>query len=779
MTSFGFVVLMLATCWLLGWPLRRLLPGKERWLAAPVLGFAVFSLGATLLYRAGMAPGTAAGGLLILGLGACGAEPWLRPAQPGWRLPAEARNTLLLAGAVLLVCLAPGWLGGEQFRVFQGNDQDQLNYVAFSSAYRSHGYTDLMAMTPEAMAANNYLFGARKMLLSRPAICIALAALAELYGQMTPDLVAAWMAGLQTLSFFAACYLLRGVVGVSPLPAAITATALTLGFFIQYVIDINAWSELAGLPVGMTAGGALLLLTAPDDSTDWPRLRLTLLLGLLLATLLYLYPELLLEYGPAAMLMLLAGQHGVGWRGRLHALRYPLLAGAGAVLACLPMWQGTLGTMLVQQQNAMTHNLPWWRHFQAYLFGRDLDYFATSSPDLGSIDLLYALISLPIDFSAGLLGLHFLLPWAGLAMWLRLGWKLALAMFMVLLVLAAARALREILRASDAASAERRWRGFAAMALAAAALPVLILAMGRYWPAGKAWSMAAPLLLLLLASPLFRRRPADRDGAITLLYLATHIALGLWRPIAATDPDGILYPAPYPAVPERARKTEFNWNLARFRPDLKQCHGVLLDLTSPALERYAQVNLTELGVPWSSLSPLNTDYFEGESLGLKPPLPDADCVMTTQLRVWGANQRVIWLGRNRTLSDFLAGQAPSLDLVTAGLPVPGLYAPEPYAGGLLRWTDGNTRIHLPGGLVRRLDIDLWPVRLPGTTLRIEVNGVILFDGTLPDGEWRRSFVLSPEPANRTTEILIHSITFRPPADPRTLGVALHHLALGH
>ncbi len=771
MTDLGFALGVLLLCAALGWPLAQCLPqpALSRWVAAPVLGFAALALGTTLLYRAGASAAEAGRWMLALGLCATAGLLWWRRQQgrQDWRPPAGAAGFLALALLALLLCLAPGWLGGEAFRVFQGNDQDQLNYVAFSSAMRRQVYDALMALTPETATATDYLLGTRKMLLSRPAVCIAFAAMAEFTGRPTPVLAYAWVALLQCLQLFAAAWLLHAALRVARWPAVLGAAALALGFFGQYVLDINAWSELAALPLGLLLLGLLL---PPGHA----RLRRALpAFTLLLAALLHLYPELLLAYGPAGGLVVLARL----WRRRAEAWRdlpWLLLAAGLAVLACLPAWESSIGLLLRQQQGAMETAYPWWRHFQGYLFGRDLDFFAATGPELGSAQLLYAMVSLPVDMLAGLTGLYFLLPGPGLPLPVRLAWQLALALGMAGLLASAARRRRGSLP----------WRRLALLA-AGATLPALVaLGLGRYWAAGKAWSMVGPLAFLVLAAPALRPGAGRWQRGLALAYLVAHLGLGVWRPLAAArGTDGAHYPPPYPAVPNAVVKRDFNWAIGPQLAALRQCHGISLALSHPSLERYLQVVLTELGVRWSSTTPLNSDFGNGLPLGLQPQLPAPDCLVTTELEPSAAGQRVFWLGRNAGLADFIAGKAAALELVASGWSAPGLHAAEPHAGAWLRWTDGDTRLRLPmavgpGGQLARLELELWPVRPAGAWVRLEVNGVVLLEEALPDGgAWHRSLPLDELAAAPELRLRLVSSVFQPAGDPRRLGLALRSLVL--
>jgi hypothetical protein len=201
------------------------------------------------------------------------------------------------------------------------------------------------------------------------------------------------------------------------------------------------------------------------------------------------------------------------------------------------------------------------------------------------------------------------------------------------------------------------------------------------------------------------------------------------------------------------------------------------------LERYVQMYLSELKLPWSSVRPLNTYYGTGKDLGLQPQLQSPDCVVTTRIDGARPGQTLIWLGRNRPLMSFLGGAADEVDLVDVApdqIELTGLHAVETYGAGVLRWTDGDARLRIPndaGHPARRLDLALWAVRLPGAHLRLQINDVDLFDGDLADGDIAMSVPLDRFATATALAIRIVSTTFSTPQDSRRLGLALRHLTL--
>ena len=735
-------------------------------MAAPVLGFGIFGVAVTVLYALGMMPQQAGAAVMAVALMITLWRPRaLKPQREGWEV-------VTAAAAAALLCLLPKWIGGPQFWVFQGNDMDQFNYVAYGSAMRFHSYADLLALTPATAMDNDYLLGAQKMLRSRPTVCVVFAALAAVFGRTSAESAYAFQALMQCFMVFAAAFTLRNCFSARLRPALGLSVALTLGFFLQYVFDISAWSELACLPLVLV--GCTVLIVACARSQPVPVFGLVLALALCLSSILYIYPEALMEFGlPCAALLIPTVFSAGEWR-RLR----PVLGGVVlALVLCLPFASETVALLARMGGVAAFQRLDWWTYFQRYLFGRDLDYFAALSAGDTPFTLLYALISLPIDFVSGVLGVYFILPPAGTAVLWGAVWKVAVAVGCAFLLFAAVRLMMEEWRKDRQSRASR----FYVVAVLSLMLPVALALGGRYWPAGKALTMASPLLFIMVAVPVLSG--GGRWGrAAAAAFVLLHLGFGLYRPLAAANPSGIHYAWPYPAVPDPTFKTAFSWDLTRWEIPLRGCRHISLDLPHPQQDRYVQMVLSEAGLPWTSQRPLNSYYGTGLTLGLQVQPDFSDCLVTSRLEHVQPGQTLIWLGQGGAVWDFYQGILTSLDLVAVPNGVfstTGLHAAEVYQGQPLRWTDGRARIALvnnPAYPLRQIELALWAVRQPHSTLRVSVNGRTLFDDRLADGDIQMTLRV-PDDLPPSADLVLESNSFNPAGDPRTLGVALRRLVL--
>ncbi|MFI4988125.1 MAG: hypothetical protein ACHQF3_11860 [Alphaproteobacteria bacterium] len=645
MADFLFMAALVGWFSLIGWLPAALLPAARvpgRALAAPVLGFAAFSVAASVLYRFDVP----AWDIFLLGsaLAACGLI--LALIIPPGRPDGSAASAMAIALAAALLLLLPKWTGGPQFAVFQGNVWDQLSYLARSVAYYFFTYDELMAAERTMPLANDFILFAKSELHERPAVSIVHAAASWLSGAPPTFGAYVFMAFLQLLSFFAFAFTLTALGARRPLAAAAAAAPLALGFFLQYVFDINAWSELAGLPVALLAGSLALVLLDPRQAERrlGDDLRLAAVVALVAAGGIYLYPECVPIYAATLGAVTL-----ICWRRRGARPLILIASAALAVALTLPCWDGTMGVLFRQIHSAVSRTNDWYLYYQRYLMPLDLSQAFVEAYKGGQVlhqPLWQLALFVPLDLVTGLFGLYFLQPPPALPLAVRVLWRLVVLAAMVTLFLPA---LRELLARLRRGLDERASR-LALWALLALPAPLPLVVMGKFWAAGKAISMIGPFLFLLAAAPLLIPLPKGVPGAAAgsrwrlpaLLFVLAQLGFGLARPIAAAHPDGIHFAAPpYPSVQVAKYKTALSWDLVAHDDELRHCRRIAVDVENPFLERYVELHLTDLAAVWWSLRPLNGYFGIGSDLGLQPPRGVPDCLVT-----------------DRPLAEALAGAVP-------------------------------------------------------------------------------------------------------------------------
>jgi hypothetical protein len=636
------VVVLLSACAAIGLPLCLLLPEGRfgaRIAIAPPIGFGLFAIGGTVLYLWGVRPSVSMMAMATVGI-ALGVVFLLRTGSPLRLVPPSKPTMAFGAGtaAVILICLLPGWTGGPQFRIFQANVYDQMAYLGGAVTFRTLDYASMTAEAKRA-APDPVVAQSAWHLNNRGAVSIVHVAAAAISQQ---DLIGSsypFMVAMQVNILFAALFVLINVFSAGYRLAFFLASALTIGFFQQYVFDIDAWSELSAQPL------YLLIIAFTVLAFDRRRfeaggifgtIRIGAIFGVLLGAVLYLYPEELAIYGIAATAVLVLAIGRRESRGTaLLGLAGLGLGACAALLLCLLFWIGTLEFMFRQLVQAAHYSQDWWKYFSIL-----------TDPGSSNGQITAAWFSLPVESVMAALGLHFLLPTASWPIAYALVWKIVLYCFLAVLIKGAACGVARIWRADPAGNAARMTGAF----IAACIVPFIILSTGHYWAAGKGLSMAAPLLFLLVTTPLLAKPDVANIEFVGRLagftFAFAHLALGLLRPILVTEFAGAGLPGlPTAAAQVRNQKAELDWNYQRWATEIRRCNGVIIAVDSPYMEQLVRRVASDLGVRWASSglwwpAPWNQRYFpEGwESFG---------CVVSTSSIAAKPGLKLILVSKDR------------------------------------------------------------------------------------------------------------------------------------
>jgi hypothetical protein len=240
-----------------------------------------------------------------------------------------------------------------------------------------------------------------------------------------------------------------------------------------------------------------------------------------------------------------------------------------------------------------------------------------------------------------------------------------------------------------------------------------------------------------------------------------HIGFGFQRVIAATNETGIrAVRGGYPQHPAYL-KTQFDWTVPRWRADLAGCAHVAVDVKDPHLERLVETVLNDLSIPPEFRTDRNSYYGLGAVIPATTRPSAADCTVSDQ-----------WKPAARTKVIYLSTSDPG-DLLRRSTAT-GLHVIETMVGGILRWTDGNAQWSVPSEeRISAISISFWSdVIPPGTSVQVLVNGHEIVNRPV----WKdvQRFAIDQD---GPLTITIKSSTFRPPNDPRNLGLALKSVTI--
>jgi hypothetical protein len=783
------VCLALGTCLALGYPVARKLGPSVNWpaVAAPPLGLAMLGTLSVILYVSGLRIETVF--KLCIGLAIPGTALAVYDAL---RSPLNRSHAALLITFVIatLLVLLPKWFAPPDFTIFQANFGDQFFFLSQAWNAPHYDYPTIRHMDRdvdfETQVAKGFP-GLTTLMTLRPGAALILAGFASTLGQPILTTFYAYLSALQLCIFFSALFLLRNVIALSKGLSLFLALGVTVGFFLQYAFDVNAWSSLASLSLVTLYVGLLILALAakgPGETGQqkWSVLSEVGLFGSILicmAGFWYIYPEIW-SLIVAISAPIVTYQFFVSAdRGYfLRRLLLTVLAAGGAIALCTLAWPMTVSyilrqTAVVQEPSRYAESAA---YFQRYLFGFDIDWNTASNFIVGWHQWVLGFLYHAASVMAGILGVYFLQPDTGIPLGFRVVWKLGL-----LAVLSALLSfwLWHLLRASGEPR-PRLQRALFVGVVGGLTLVVGMRWMGQYYPTGKALTWVSPILILALIGGLLADKRTPRVvRLVALSYIAIQICFGGYRSYAAAHAaNGVHYTFPYPL--DVSLKNQYRWDYTGLQAALTACSRAIIDLDDPYHEMFVKMAVIDRGIHWWSLHPI---WGSGRRETEKE-IENSDCTVTTLARSIGSSRTVIWLRRDDRVLRFYRGEINRLVLVPnlpPELEREGLMADgEPTTGEV--WTNGHAVVRVPNNPelpIKRLTLALNPELLPANIrVALLINGRRVLDDVSSSGsDWIRSVELADIGHEVVLNIQIDSDTSRVGANSRLLGARLRLLSL--
>ena len=761
-----------------GLPFSLLLPSHRfsvRWALAPPLGLGLLAAATAVFYVHGIvAPWIT---MAILPAGGVALTVALLAVRP---FPIPRRMAVVVASAfalMVILCLAPAWIGGYRFRVFQGNVYDHMLYLGSAVSYRVVDYANLVVRSNADLP--DPIFPLALWFVDwRGAVSMMLAAIAALTRGSAVDCAYPFMVALQLNMLFAAMFVFTNALALGRRMAAICAIALTIGFFEQYIFDINAMSQLAGQPLFLLLFGFSILAFDKDRFGIGVAAiaRMIAIFAALIAGIFFLYPEPLIIYAPAIGVGTVLALRHRDSRQTLPVAAVGVGGGIGVGLVmCVPLWSGT-GAYVVRILSQAAGETPdWWNYFQRYLFGREESYLGVIGGHANSLGhLLDAWFSWPVEASVAALGLFAFLPTSGWPVVLAIIWKLVLYGFVVMLLMNIAAALRWALRYEPELPRTRFFLGSVVGCL----VPLGILATGHFWAAGKGLAMAAPMLFTLVISPLVTGPKEPTGVIVSSLVVLGHLCLGLARPflVAVHTLPGL----PTASAHVEMQKASLDWDYRRIGSEIGTCKGLVIETSNPMMDNLLRRIAVETGVPWAARKAMNwpsksaKDYFPSG-------WEQFDCLASADRLSASNGRKLIDLATEHTARDFLAGRRDDLELGTkapSGIVTTGLYGLESTPGGDLQWAGPKATFELPNrpSPARTLQFQTWPMPVSGDRISVRINGREIFAGSPPASLLSQSLAEFSGDEMLRLEIETNAATHFP-RDPRELGFAIRELSL--
>lgn len=617
--------------------------GRKGWM--PAVGIASCAIFATLGFDCGLS--IAATGRLVFSIAGFGGLLWCFRALRAPSGPSAASAAMPLAAAVLLA--APMAVGGAQFGLFQGNINDQFNYLASAVVRTTLGHRAIAAATPADFLRHSLLPIAHTMAGARPAVVDLYACLEGLMPGRLHVSHYGFLCSLLMGTFFAVAELVRSLCAAARWRAQLIAAAFVVGFWGQLQVDLNAWSWVAATPLAAACMGALAGM-APFSREpgagrfDW---RTGLALGLCVAGFLYVYPEMLVFLAPSVLLSAAVGAALL--RGGEASRANFLFPAAVALVLAVPKLAAIV--RFAAHQVSFTSRadftpLSWmWR--------------AISGGPVTGLGPAEA----SLRFLAGALGLSWLTGTPE-ARWTAILLAVALA-----------------------AGAAACWRKLnpprAPVGLAAAIVCLLAaqiaacVGLGYLWVAAKGVTYASVLAVPLVLVPAAAGR-IEPWRAPAWMLICLQVTLGLFRPFAALNPDGIHYHIPYyPAVMDPVLKTARSWDVGDGPRMLASSRAVKIDVPDVWLETYAAICVQAQGLAyWKGLPVYVYLGISEENYGRQAPLPGFDALVYLEQDRRSGRAGLGFATRDGKVCSNLPG--PRITRITSAEPLDTL-------SGLLAW----------------------------------------------------------------------------------------------
>ncbi len=680
---------------------------------------------------------------------------------------------LLAVCGIFLVLALPAYIGGEQYYVFRGNHWDHFNYIDQALTLRDNPYSAYQNASANKFLAKDILVHGMTFISQRPAVGLVFALLLPTGLGNIHLLAFLYMTALWALVFPAACFAWQRILPAyetsasGPLLLVVPPLAYVVGFWGQYIFDINAWSQMASLSLQLAFVFAYLrLLQKLADPPTREGQSITsdyVVTGLLAAGAFLFYPE---NAVIQSLLLLVAT---ILWCAvtrkipRLTAVvSLAVFSVAALLISSIPNWDATVGFVIGQIKFGAAHAPDhWWTYFDSYWRG----LHANAQGGAGSISVLANLVLAST-------GMFFLTPDYSVPLGVRHSWIAVTVILALLTLYSLAVTLATRFRANGTAIFLK------AFVLASIPLFFYFLTKNALWSLGKLLSFLSPYIFIALCLPIVEsaKIPATsliRSKALgeiltsgfVILFVMSQIAFGAARIWTARDPYGIGYGnSTYPSIQVTTMKTTYLWDM---EPSVySHCKGVhLYNDTDPFYMEYMKQKLTYLGVPYFSSLPVKTHYGGGHEVGRQQPIvTDCNAVF---MKGSSGKWRAVSMSKLPPFDGAIdpAHRHPLIGFV-------GISGPEAWGS----WTDGErARIVLPQSLPDRftLELDIMSIFGPnvGKPFRIRAGGQERIITFTEPGIYSVAFQDVKDASD--FEILVPA-----PTSPQSLGLSSDTRALG-
>lgn len=400
---FLFVILTLIGC-----PLSRIIPEKYfhgRLLLSPTLGYGLSGVLIPIFYQAGFSVQTIYYLLVFSALVCLLMIMSVRTFRSSFLKEASDLRIYLLIGVLgLVVMLGPKLAGGSQFAVFQGNTADLFGYLNSAVVYSKTPYKEVLSPSVLELINQPLLSYASSNITLRPSVHLLYSVTGKLFPHNYMDLYYAFIVFFFFQSIFAIMFMISNLFRPrSRILTGMASLAFPLGFWGQYIFDINAWSQASSIPVLIAMVSFVVAVMSRSEIADLrgkDAAGVIAVIALLFSFAIYLYPENLVFH--LACLFPAIAIYLVFFRNLKKKTLRVLIVMSGAIIgisAGFLFYKPTIGFVIEQLRSGISTNINYWMYFQAFLMGKD--------------GINHSLLNNIIDFLSSFAGLYFITPAQG------------------------------------------------------------------------------------------------------------------------------------------------------------------------------------------------------------------------------------------------------------------------------------------------------------------------------------------------------------------------------
>lgn len=576
----------------------------------------------------------------------------------------EIRNQslpLLLCAALMTFLLIPAWIGGAQYFAFRGNHFDHFNYIDQTLALNGNAISTYRSQELNMFLDHSAILHGIPILDLRPTVSLVFSTMLP-SGQGDLHLLAFSYVSVLWSAMFSACMygwrqlIMKGNGSHNNKGVYLLAVPLAycVGFWGQWIFDINSWSQMASMSIEIAWVFLFLDLlsriTKEKNSLEKPNHK-NALCGILFSGGIVFYPESWVVHTAIMLLVLLP----YAWKMRKDLDKAFIKTSAywlflGISLAIIPNLSKNIDFIIGQIQfGSSIQSVVWAGYYDSYWMGQcelpDVDrdslkkifqaiknhegswHDIWSSYKNGTIAISNAAF-IPANFIAAIFGFYFLTPSCGISQSFWVFCTLLVIILDALLLNRTYQLMRPFNTIIDSILIALLKR-FLTLSLLGF---IYLISKGSLWTIGKLLSYLSPYISLLICTQEIRwPEPKDSQSPpykyrkwagmiIFTAFIGSQLGFGLYR-ILSIDEAGIGYNNKvYPSILDANLKNYIRWEI----PINKYlgCNGIKLegfDQNGFALE-YVTQKLDYMGIAYFSETSVLNHFVDGKVVGYQKPI---------------------------------------------------------------------------------------------------------------------------------------------------------------